>query len=314
MEPTAGLDGKVSGDADTFYVVSFAENESAIKADFFSTGWAVLTRSSERRQGADFFKVVLQPEYMRKLQDEKSPIVSSPYLETCSNIMDKFKKGRLLKSPSIPIRPCVRESRPKLLYRVVCIDHPGNGLQSRGFGTIKCDSVSFMLHFYYHLDWTRRNPSPFMSTTTDAAKAANVAAKYEGKGYKDIEVLIINVDQSQWPSESTIWHVRETALQLGLAGVLKTPYFDENEYLIKDYIPASCVTRVRWEDMKDDIRAETAKVGQSRKRKRSVFESDGAGDVDAQSDGQSRRTWGLEEYRLRRKQQSFYKRIIDPKD
>lgn len=304
MDTTAGLDGKVNGDSDTFYVVSFAEKESAIKANFSSTGWAVSTDKSERDKGADFFKVVLQPEYMRTLQDEKLPIVSSPYLETCSKIMEKHKKGRLLKSPSISLQPCVGESRPKLLYRAVHDEHPGDGLQSRGFGTVKCDSVSFMLHFYNHLDWNRRGLSPFMSTTTELAKAANIAVDYEGRGLKNIEVLKIMIDESQWPSDSTIWNVRQTAKQLGLGGVLKTVYCNENEYLIKDYIPASCVERVPWEKMKDEIRAATAKRGQSKKRKRGVFESDSPQDVDAQ-------TWDVEEYHLLRKQKRRYKRRAD---
>lgn len=298
MERSAGLDGKVNDDADTFYVALFVKKECTIEANSSSIGWAVATKISERKdetqgtQGADVFKVVLQPEYMKKLQDEKSPIVSSPYLKTCSNATEEFKKGRLLKSLSYPIHPCVGASRPQLLYRVVHDDHPSNGLQSRGFGSVKCDSISFTLHFDYHLNWKRRNPSPFMSTTSSCAKAANVAAKYERKGFNDIEVLVIKVDESEWRRESTVWHVRQTARELGLTHVLEKPYFDEDEHLIKDYIPASCVTRVGWKEMKADIKAETDKTGQSRKRKRSVFESDGLGDEPVLSDGRGRRSWG----------------------
>jgi hypothetical protein len=307
MERTTGPNGKVNGDVDTFYVALFAEKECAIKASSSSIGWAVATKPSERKKGAngkesaDFFKVVLQPEYMKRLQDGKSPIVSSPYLKTCSNTMEEFKTGRLLKSLSCPIHPCVVARLPKLLYRVVHDKHPGKGLRSRGSGSIKCDSISFMLHFDYHLNWKRRNPSPFMSTTSDCAKAANIAAKYERKGFNDIEVLVIKVDESKWRRESTVWHVRQTARELGLTYVPKKRYFDENEYLIKDSIPASCVTRIGWKEMKADIKAEADKISQSRKRKRSVFESDGRGDETVMSDGRSRRTWGLvENYQKKR--------------
>lgn len=305
MERAAGMCGEAKGNDATFYVAMFAEKECDIRANSFPIGWAFTTKKSERNKGADSFKVVLLPEHMAKLQDRKSPILSSPYLETGSSTTEEFNKGRPLVSLSTPIHACVGKNRPQLLYRVVHDKHPGNGLRSRGFGTVKTDLVSFMMHFHHHLNWKRRDASPFMSTTTDSAKAANIADLYEREGFGNIEVLVIKVDQSEWRSQSTMWNVRETAAKLGLNGVLKKAYH-QREYLIEDYIPASCVTRVQWKDMKADIKAETIKMRQSRKRKRSVFESDGPGDETLLSNGRSRGGWGVVETYSRRNQQLYY--------
>lgn len=291
------------------YVARFWPNEWDITTKWSSVvGWAVTTKKSERKKGADSFKVVLQPECMKKLQDQKSPILSSPYLEADSSTMEEFKKGRPLtgSSMSIPIRACVGKSRPSVLYRVVHDKHPGNGLWSRGFGTIKTDQISFMMHFYYHLNWKCRNASPFMSTTTNPAKAANLANWYEINGFSNIEVLVIKTDESEWRSQSRIWDVTKTATSLCLSGVLWKPYYDE-EYLVEDCIGASCVTRIRWEDMKAEIDAETSEMRRSKKRKRSIFESDGSeNETVLGGDGQSKRVWGVVRDTCRRQRQPYY--------
>lgn len=294
MEKTVGTDTEAKGNGATVNVTLFGCDELEIKRSPRFIGWAVKTNTSERNKGACSFKVILLPETIRKLQDQKSPILSSPCLEADSSTLKHLKKGKPLISLSTPIRACVGKSRPRVLYRAVHEDHPGNGLRSRGFGTIKTDHLSFMLHFHNHLNWKRRDASPFMSATTNPAQAATVAAKYERKGFRNIEVLEIKVDETEWPSMSTMWHVRRTAAQLDLTNVLEMPYH-ESEYLIETYIPASCVTRTRWEDMKSDIEAETKEMEQSRKRKRkrSVFESDGPQDETVPSSGRSRRVWGL---------------------
>lgn len=235
MGRTAGLDREAKGDGATFNVALFSQKEWDIKVDSSSVGWAVTTKKSERDKGADYFKVVLLPEHMKKLQDRKSSILSSPCLETGSSTMEGLKKGRPLLSLSTPIRACVGKSRPLVLYRAVHEEHPGNGLRSRGFGKIKTDQISFMLHFHHHLNWKRREASPFMSTTTDCAQAANVAAWYEREGFHNIEVLVIKVDETEWPSQSTMWHVMQTAFKLRLTDVLKKAYC-KSEYLIQDYI------------------------------------------------------------------------------
>lgn len=284
------MDGKAKEGGAEFLVARFTEKECEIEMGPFWRGWAVTTKKSERNKGADSFKVILSPKYMRQLQDVESPVLSSPYLETGSSKSEGFKKGKRFLSLTTPIRACVGKSRPQLLYRVVHEGHPGNGLQSRGFGTIKTDAISFMLHFQHHLDWKRRDASPFMSTTTNAAKAADLADRYEWKGFSNIKILVIKADEDE--CRAAVWHVRQTAASLGLVDVLLKPYYDD-EYLIEDYIPASCVTRVRWEDMKADIKAETMETRQSKKRKRSVFESDDPEDEPVVGKGRNSMVWGV---------------------
>lgn len=299
MERNADLDGKAKESGAAFNVALFAHKEYIIKDDSSTFGWAVTTKKSERNKGFDSFKVVLLPEGMRKLQDRMSSILSSPYLETGNIAVEGFKKGRpLMSSLSTPIHACVGESRPQVLYRAVHEGHPGNGLRSRGFGTIKTDAISFMLHFHHHLNWKRRDASPFMSATTDLAQAGNIAKTYEREGFHNIEILVIKVDESEWRTQSTMWHVMQTAARLGLIDVLRKSYC-KSEYLIEDYIPASCVARERWEDMKADFEAETTmkstRTRQSRKRCRSDFESNGSGDETALSGGRPRKVWGVKE-------------------
>lgn len=303
---STGLDKKAKKHSTIIYVARFPQDEWIISEKWSSiVGWVVTTKKSERRKGADIFKVVLQPEYMRKLQDQKPSILSSPYLETGSSTMEEFKKGRPLVSLYTPIRACVGKSRPLVLYRVVHDEHPGNGLWSRGFGTVKTDQISFMMHFYYHLNWKCRNASPFMSTTTNPAKVANLADWYEINDFSNIEVLVIKVDESECWSQSRIWDVTRTATSLRLSDVLRKPYYDY-EYLIEDCIPPSCVTRIRWEEMKAEIDAETIEIRQSKKRKRSMFESDDPGNETALSDGRRKRVWGVLKDTCRRQRQPYY--------
>lgn len=296
MDRTASLDGVSKGDDATIYAAKFAEKECDIKVNSFTIGWAVTTTQSERNKGADSFKVVLLPgEHKERLKAQEAPILHSPYLETVITTAEKFKKGRPLLSLSTPIHACVGKSRPRVLYRVVHDQHPGNGLRSRGFGTVGVDAISFMMHFAHHLDWRRRDASPFMSTTINFAKAATIAERNEAKEFKNIEILEIKVDESEWRRQSAIWHVRQTAAKLGLFEMLTKRWCDEHEYLIKDYIPASCVTRFRWEQVKADIKAEATEMRQSRKRKRCAFEPDGRGDGKGLGTGRSKRIWGVVE-------------------
>lgn len=304
MEKHVGLDELAKADAATFYVARFAKEECKPDENPSPMGWAVATKKSEKDKGVVPFKIVLMPEHMRTLQDGKSPLLSSPYLNPGSNTMN-LKKGRRLESLSIPVHACVGEGRPQVLYRVVHAEHPGHGLQSRGYGTVKTDSLSFMIHFSNHLDWKRRDASPFLSTTSEIAKAATLAAVYERKGFQNIEVLLIKVGRSEWPTHSTIWDVRQTADELGLSDVHKKPYYD-HEYLIEDHIPISCVSRIKWEDMRAGIRAEATETCQTKKRKRSDFESDGQGGETVLSDGQDQRSWGLVENYTKVKRHCYY--------
>lgn len=304
MERPASLDGDVKVDAAVLYVALFAEKECNIEKNSPSIGWAVATKKSEKDKGVVPFKIILLPEHMTKLQDGKSPLLASPYLDPGSNTK-KLKKGRRLESLSTPVHACTGESRPKVLYRVVHAEHPGHGLRSRGYGIVKTDSLSFMIHFIHHLDWKRRDASPFLSTTSEIAKAATLAAGYERKGFQNIEVLVIKVGGSEWPTQSTIWDVIQTADELGLSDVHKKPYYD-HEYLIEDHIPISCVSRIQWEDMRAAIRAEATETCQSKKRKRGDFELDGQGGETVLSDGQDQRGWGLVENYTKVKRHCYY--------
>lgn len=293
MERTTGLDEKAKEHGSKIYVALFWQHELDITAKWSGiNGWAVTTKKSERRKGADSFKVVIQPKYMRKLQDRKPSILSSPYLEVSWSITEAFKKGKPLISLSTPIRDCAGKSRPRVLYRVVHGGHPGKGLWSRGFGACKTDRMSFMLLFQRHLNWKCRNASPFMSTTTDPVKMVRLAAWYESNGFSNIEVLVIRVDDSKWPSQSRIWDVTKTATSLCLSGMLRKPFYD-HEYLIENCIPEPCVTRIRWEEMKAIICAKASEMRRSKKRKRAIFESDGPGNETMLSDGRSKRVWGV---------------------
>lgn len=285
---------EAKGNGATLNVAFFGCNKWEIKMWPHFIGWAVKTKPSGRSKGASSYKVILLPEAIRKLQDRKSPILFSPRLELGGSKIEDFKRGRPLISLSTPIRARVGSNRPRLLYRAVHDKQPGNGLRARGFGTTRTDQLSFMLQFHHHLIWNCRDASPFMSTTTSCAKAATVAAWYERNGFSNVEVLVIKVDESKWPTRSKIWHVGRIAARLDLPKRLNSADYDR-EYLIENFIPESCVTRFRWEEMKADIKAETREVEHFKKRKRSVFESDDPGNETALSSGLGRRVWGVVE-------------------
>lgn len=277
MENTVSTGAEVKGNqakgnGATVNVTLFGCDELEIKRSPHFKGWAVETKKSERNKGASSFKVILLPEVIRKLQDRESRILFSPRLELGDSKIEDFKWARPLTSLSSPIRACVGKSRPRVLYRAVHDEHRGNGLWARGFGTTKTDQLGFMLQFRHHLIWRCRDASPFMSTTTSFAKAARIAAWYDRKGFSKVKILVIKVDESVWPKQSRIWHVGRVAAKLHLPRRFHSADYDR-EYLIEDFIPESCVTRVLWEEVKAFIN-ETREMKKIRKRKQSVFESD----------------------------------------
>ncbi|POS71460.1 hypothetical protein DHEL01_v210144 [Diaporthe helianthi] len=294
MEWYAGLDATPHTDPATMYVAVFTEEVFTIEADLSSIGWAVKTK--KKAQGAGSFRIIITPapmnyEWWRRHSTNLKNVYDPPCLEFFNSwrdeIFTKHTKGRALKPRSAAIRACVGKKRPKLLYRVVHDGHPGDGLQSRGYPyDIKTDPLTFTLHFHHHLIWQHRDPSPFMSTTTEPSKAASVAFRYRKEHFKNIEILIIQVDERGWPSGSRMWDVKETAAALGLHGQLKRPFFND-EYLIENEIPQEFVTRLSLDDMRADIDAATCKclMDRPRKRKRAVSGSGGPEDGTGASDG-----------------------------
>ncbi|KAK2599430.1 hypothetical protein N8I77_011184 [Diaporthe amygdali] len=272
MDKSTGHDGETKGDGVTFVAV-FGQKPCAIQENTSSNGWLVNTKQSEKKKGANAFKIILKPEHLKRLQKWKSTIISSTYLDTDSGKLKQLKEGKPLLTLFHPIRACVGKRRPKVLYRAVHDCHPGNGLYSRGFGIAKNDPMSFMEHFFRHLKWKRRDPSPFMSTTSHLSKAVNVARWYERNGFSGIEVLVIKIDK-EWREQSKVWKVNDILATLGHSAMRKASAF-EHEYLIEEYIPASCVSRLQWEKVKGDIRSQENKGEPGKKRKRSLFESNG---------------------------------------
>ncbi|KAJ0109793.1 hypothetical protein J7T55_004343 [Diaporthe amygdali] len=272
MDRSTGHDGEIKGDSVTF-VALFDQEVYAIEANSPVNGWVVDTKQSEKKKGANAFKIILRPGHLANLQNRRATILSSTYLHTGNSNLTQFKKGKPLITLFHPIRACIGKSRPNVLYRAVHDCHPGNGLYSRGFGTVKNDPMSFMEHFCRHLNWKRRDPSPFMSTTSHLSKAVNVARWYERNGFSGIEVLVIKMDK-EWREQSKVWKVNDILATLGRSAMRKASAF-EHEYLIEEYIPASCVSRLQWEKVKGNIRAQQIKGEPGKKRKRSLFESDG---------------------------------------
>ncbi|KAG8170188.1 hypothetical protein KVR01_000933 [Diaporthe batatas] len=306
----AGLAGcfRVDGDPGkraTFYVAAFTEKACEFKVDVSSIGWVFKSKSKAHSP----LRIVITPnpenDGWRQIHDTAN-VPCPPNLEFSNSWDDRvfktYKWGRALKLLPAIIHPCEDESRPELLYRAVHDEHPGSGLESRGsLHGKKTDPLNFMLQFDHHLNWKCRDASPFMSTTTKLCKAATIASRYQRKGFKNIEILVIQGGERYWPSKSRMWHVKETAEALGLVDVLSHPWFDDHEYLIEDYIPEAYVTRLRWEDMKADIDAETRLIDHFKKRKLGVSKSSGSEDETLVGDGltvtRPQILWGLIEKR-----------------
>lgn len=174
-------------------------------------------------------------------------------------VLDLMKKGRdvgcvngtALLSIDCKIRTVNADVLPRVLYRAVHAGHPFEGIRSRlGRGS---DPIFFQIHLRKHLRWRCREPSPFLSATSDRDKAVRIASIYERRGFLGVKIIMFTTDGPAWRHEvQRIWEPRDLLRQLRLSRDNRD-YFDY-EYLIEDSIPKeSIITCYDWESRKHEF-------------------------------------------------------------
>ena len=112
--------------------------------------------------------------------------------------------------------------------------------------SVQPDSLDFQIHLENHLDWLNRNPSPFLSATSDLSKAVRHCRKFKARHCTGVQLL--KIDTQKPGSEHNIqrlWDLRELVHAFGLEW--KLYYWDE--YLIEQSIPyTSVLLREDWDE------------------------------------------------------------------
>ncbi|KAF9878156.1 hypothetical protein CkaCkLH20_04194 [Colletotrichum karsti] len=140
--------------------------------------------------------------------------------------------------------------RPSVLYRAIHGGQPHGGIISRlGHGS---DAVFFHHHLRRHLSWISREPSPFLSATTDFQKAVRVACIYVAKGYEDVQIVEFRTGGAGWDHKKhRMWEPRSLVKRLSPED--DHDYFDK-EFLIEHSIPKESITdRYIWNEDKKQL-------------------------------------------------------------
>ncbi|TDZ30440.1 hypothetical protein C8035_v002780 [Colletotrichum spinosum] len=159
-------------------------------------------------------------------------------------IMDRDRDfGCINGIPLIQIRNKVStvggEERPPTLYRAIHGLHPHGGIKSRlGHGS---DPVWFHHHLRRHLRWQAREPSPFLSATTNYGKARSVAHKYLRQGFPDVRIITFKTSGPGWDHErQRLWNPRDLVKALSPSD---NRWYLDDEFLIEYSIPELSIVR-----------------------------------------------------------------------
>lgn len=98
---------------------------------------------------------------------------------------------------------------------------------------IQPDSLDFQTHLEDHLDWPNRNPSPFLSATSDLNKAVRLCRKFKAPHCTDVQLLMIDIQKPRWEHNTQrLWDLKELVHTFGLEW---KPYYSD-EYIIEQNI------------------------------------------------------------------------------
>ncbi|ROV87241.1 hypothetical protein VMCG_10759 [Cytospora schulzeri] len=217
--------------------------------------WAVKTGGSTKAEGRGSLRIWIEPSFEYELRQQGSPAIASVPIDDNFSTRSGFCKGQPLVSLETTIPTCLGSSRPPKLWRVIHGGHSFPGTLARGSSSdnkIKTSPLNFQLQFQRHLNWNCRDPSPFMSSTNDHAKAIRICGCYEARGMTGITILEIDTTAGEeWDATgSHIWEVQEL-LRCFRLPILQRKKYLMNEYLIEKCIPSSRVTRrVDWDEEK----------------------------------------------------------------
>ncbi|KAF6826102.1 hypothetical protein CPLU01_09834 [Colletotrichum plurivorum] len=151
-----------------------------------------------------------------------------------------FVRGTALLSTDCKVSTVSDEARPETLFRVIHAGHPNKGIISR-LGR-RSDPISFQLQLRKHLRHQCREPSPFLSATSNWSKARKIAQRYARKGHGGVKIIWFRTDGPHWNHNvQRLWYPRDVLRQLGLGCDGKS--YLEDEYLVEHSIPEESITR-----------------------------------------------------------------------
>ncbi|KAI4860134.1 hypothetical protein F4820DRAFT_453211 [Hypoxylon rubiginosum] len=209
------------------------------------------------------FKLWMKPEAYQELSG------LYPELPDAEDIIRRggFLHGRPMVDIGIELETCGGPSRPTKLYRVIHADQPFGGIKARGCGMIRIDPLHFQILVQKHLNWSCRNPSPFISVTDNLQKVKIVAAVYEARGFSGIEIIEFDTASPAWNNEEhRLWNVRDLVEKFG-ATVLKRRDYLEQEFLVEYSIPPGSITRrFSWKSVRNELDPD----GFSRRRMKAI--------------------------------------------
>lgn len=111
---------------------------------------------------------------------------------------------------------------------------PFEGIAARGFEIVNTTGLFFQYHVQNHLSWICRQPSPFLSISSEKWRAVSFAAAFH-------KLLEIDSTGEDWDHNiSRLWNVEDVC---GIFG-LKFQEYHRNEYLVESFTPQKHITRI----------------------------------------------------------------------
>ncbi|KAK3349044.1 hypothetical protein B0T25DRAFT_519356 [Lasiosphaeria hispida] len=122
-----------------------------------------------------------------------------------------FINGRALRQTCVTVTTTAYLQGSPCLFRVVHEGHPEHdispnphgGIKARGYGIRTTNPLFFQIDLQRHLNWTCREPSPFLSVTRCWEKMFNICARYHVRGFEGIKIHIIRPNAEAWAKHKT---------------------------------------------------------------------------------------------------------------
>lgn len=169
-----------------------------------------------------------------------------------------FVHGRPMSNPSVDVFTCAGSERPRDLFRVTFSEQPHDGIKARGYGLVEVTPCHFQMFVDKHMNWSCRDPSPFMSTTNSRTKVNQIIDILQSRGKIGIRVYRFRSYGPGWDhKKQRLFHVP----RLGRCfdnDDYKTIIYMQAEYLLESHIPPEAIMEI--EKIKDtDYRPEPKK-------------------------------------------------------
>ncbi|KAB5559592.1 hypothetical protein GE09DRAFT_60982 [Coniochaeta sp. 2T2.1] len=195
-------------------VARWARRDSTYKAFPNAKAWQC-TVQANRELGINA-KIRTSTDYRKEILTEY-PLASHQNLFVTSARRSGFVNGRALLNLSLTILTCVGEARPARLYRAIHDKMPHNGIGARGLSLTNTNGLFFQRFLQNHFTWNCRQPSPFLSTSSELRVALNYVFSFEQRRYTGIKLLEISTTGKYWDHHiSRLWEVKHILSKLQL--------------------------------------------------------------------------------------------------